>query len=136
MIKRFVPLAFLLAPVAAWAGPATDGTVQPSEWRNPMNSVHIRAANCGGKLCGTVTWANETARADAAAAGSPELVGTEILRDFRREGHNSWRGSVYVPDVRRTFSGTLTFVNSDTMVGKGCVLFGLLCKSQTWTRLR
>jgi uncharacterized protein (DUF2147 family) len=136
MIKHFALIALLLAPVAAVAGPAADGAIQPSEWRNPMNSVHIRAANCGANLCGTVTWADETARADAAAAGSPDLVGTQILRNFRREGRNSWRGSVYVPDVRRTFSGTLTFINSDTMIGKGCVLFGLLCKSQTWTRLR
>ena len=136
MIRLLASLALLVAPVAAWAGPSIDPGFQPSEWRNPKNSVHIRAANCGGNLCGTVTWANDKARADAAAAGEPGLIGTQILRDFRPEGARSWRGSVYVPDVRHTFAGTLTFVDPNTMVGKGCVLFGLLCKSQTWTRLR
>jgi len=134
MLRLLAPLALLLAPAAAFAGPASDGNFQPSEWRNPRNTVHIRAANCGTNLCGVVVWASTAAKTDAGS--DAQLVGTQILRDFRPTGHNSWRGSVYVPDIRHTFSGTLTVIDSDTMVGKGCVLFGLLCKSQIWTRLR
>lgn len=134
MLRLLALVALLLAPTAALAGPATDSNFQPSEWRNPGNTVHIRAANCGTNLCGVVVWASATAKTDV--GGDTRLVGTEILRDFHPAGRNSWRGSVYVPDIRHTFSGTLTVLGPDTMVGKGCVLFGLLCKSQIWTRLR
>lgn len=132
----FLTAALVLIPASAMAAPAPDNAFETSEWRNPKNTVHIRAQNCGTNLCGTIIWASPKARADAAAEGRPELVGTEILRDFKPEGAKVWRGSVYVPDVRRTFAGTLTFIDADTMVGKGCLLFGLLCKTQTWKRLR
>ena len=51
-------------------------------------------------------------------------------------GARTWKGKVFVPDIRKTFSGTLQFEGSDRMTGKGCVLLGIVCKSQTWSRVK
>jgi uncharacterized protein (DUF2147 family) len=128
----------------ALAGPAIAGArnvsnlaaVDASEWRNPKDTVHIRAHRCGDGLCGTISWASEKAMADARKKGVTQLVGTRIFRDFRPTGEARWKGKVYVPDIGQTFSGTLAFTDPNTMVGKGCVLFGAVCKSQTWSRVR
>lgn len=106
-----------------------------TEWANPKNTVHIRAHPCGQDLCGTVSWASDKAKEDARKGGNPNLVGTQLFRGSRASGSASWKGKVLVPDINQTFSGTLTFVDSNTMVGKGCALFGLICKTQTWKRI-
>ncbi len=132
-------LAVALAALSLTAAPAfADEPAPPvaTEWRNPSNSVHVRIDKCGGKLCGTVTWASAKAQADARRGGTQKLIGTRLFRDLEADGPGKWRGKVFVPDIRKTFSGTMSFVNANTMVGKGCVLFGLVCKSQTWSRVR
>jgi len=41
---------------------------------------------------------------------------------------------VFVPDIKKTFSGTVT-IEGDRMIGRGCLLLGVGCKSQTWSRI-
>jgi uncharacterized protein (DUF2147 family) len=131
-------LAVALAAGAALAPAAANDRAAPiaSEWRNPGNSVHVRIDRCGDQLCGTVTYASAKAQADARRGGTQNLVGTRLFRDLRPAGAGKWKGKVFVPDIRQTFSGTITFADANTMVGKGCVLFGIVCKSQTWSRVR
>ncbi|KQT31397.1 hypothetical protein ASG29_15780 [Sphingomonas sp. Leaf412] len=125
-----------LAAVAAIATPAAASAQSiAGTWRNPGDSVRIRVAPCGPGLCGTVVAASERAKADAAAGGTPDLVGTQLLRDFRRGPDGGWEGSVFVPDVGTTVDGTLALDGRDTLVATGC-LFGMLgCKAQRWTRV-
>lgn len=137
--KRSVGILAALIAALSFATPAPAGEHLPlpanTEWANPRNTVHIRAQACGKDLCGVVSWASDKAREDARKGGNPNLVGTQLFRGSRTPGSNSWKGKVLVPDMNQTFSGTLTFVDSNTMVGKGCALFGLICKSQTWKRI-
>ena len=105
-------------------------------WHNPANSVHVRAQRCGEKMCGVVIWANAKAKADSAKGGSPNLVGMDLFKDFTQVDDKHWKGKVFVPDIKKTFSGTVTVVNDDTLTGKGCLIGGLGCKSQTWTRVK
>ncbi|MDG2533604.1 DUF2147 domain-containing protein [Sphingomonas sp. HITSZ_GF] len=105
-------------------------------WANPHNSVHVRYEKCGkGALCGTVVWASDKAKADAKRGGTDELVGTQIFRNLYKDGPNRWKGKVFVPDIRKTFAGTVT-IEGDKMVGRGCLVLGVGCKSQTWTRIQ
>ena len=133
MAAALVAVPFLATPAAA------DDMRAPvaSEWRNPSNSVQVRIDRCGGaKLCGTITWASPKAIADARRGGTEQLVGTRLFRDLAPAGKGKWKCKVLVPDIRQTFAGTLEFADSNTMVGKGCVLFGIICKSQSWSRVR
>ena len=104
--------------------------------RNPQNSVHVRIHPCGKTRCGTVVWANAKAKADSARGGTPNLVGTELFREFREVSPKVWKGKVFVPDVDRVFSGTGTVKDKDTIVARGCLIGNMGCKSQVWTRVK
>lgn len=104
-------------------------------WTNPQRSVQVRAHPCGGNMCGTVVWANAKAQADARKGGMDQLVGTMLFRNFVPKGENVWRGKVFVPDIGRTFSGTVTRTDSQTLKASGCLLGRIGCKSQVWIRV-
>jgi uncharacterized protein (DUF2147 family) len=103
-------------------------------WRNPKNSVHIDIRACGQAICGYVVWATPKAIADAKEAGTPNLVGTQLLREFVRKG-DAWRGKVFVPDMRATFSGSATLIDANNLRARGCLLAGVICKNQVWVRI-
>lgn len=108
---------------------------QDSIWTNPQRSVQVRAHQCGAAMCGTVVWANAKAQADARKGGTDRLIGAQLFQGFVEESEGVWRGKVYVPDIRKTFSGTITVVNPQTLTAKGCLIGRIGCKSQTWTRV-
>lgn len=130
-IAAMAALISAFTPAAAQRGPALAGI-----WRNDSDSVRIRIAPCGPGLCGRVVAASEKAKADAAQGGTDRLIGTELFHDFRREDDGLWYGQVYVPDIDKTFDGTLELVDRDTIVGKGCLFAGFGCKTQSWKRVR
>src|SRR4249920_2702451 len=105
-----VAVAFLLSPAAA-----ISQTEQDNVCRNPQNSVHVRVHPCGKSRCGTVVWANQKAKADSARGGTPNLVGTELFRDFREVSPKVWKGKVFVPDLNRVFTGTGTIKYQNTV---------------------
>lgn len=121
--------------LACTAGLSAQPTAADSVWRNPSNSVHVRIHVCGTSRCGTVVWANDKAKADSARGGTPNLVGTQLFRDFREVSPRVWKGKVFVPDLNRVFSGTGTVKDANTIVARGCLAGNFGCKSQTWTRV-
>jgi uncharacterized protein (DUF2147 family) len=125
-------LALALVALAALPG-AADAPAHV--WANPSKSVHIRFDSCGENVCGTVVWASDKAIADTRKGGGGELVGTQIFRGLRQVKPNMWKGKVYVPDIRKTFGGTVTLAGDDRLIGKGCLIAGIGCKSQVWTRV-
>ncbi|UIJ45895.1 DUF2147 domain-containing protein [Sphingomonas cannabina] len=137
MIAAVVSAVLLTAaPTPATARVEEGIGTLAGEWRNKKDTVHIRTHACGALVCGTVSWASAEAEADARRGGTPELVGTKIFREFRPEGDGSYKGKVFVPDMNRTFAGRLTVTSDDKLLGKGCVLGGLICKTSTWVRVR
>ena len=124
--------ACILLPSAAFAQEVGKDLVL----RNPQNSVHVRIHPCGKTRCGTVVWANAKAKADSARGGTPNLVGTELFREFREVSPKVWKGKVFVPDVNRVFSGTGTVKDKDNIVARGCLIGNMGCKSQVWTRVK
>jgi len=130
-----VPALAALATLSAGSAMAAGKSRSFGLWSNPKGSVHVRATPCGKRMCGVVVWANDKAKADAARGGVPQLVGETLFRDFAREGPDRWRGKVFVPDIGKTFSGTITMLDEDRIEGKGCLIGGIGCKSQIWTRI-
>ncbi len=123
-------VALILDSLPATAAPPITGT-----WRNPAGSVEVAMAPCGARLCGTVVWANDRAKDDAANGGTDRLVGTQLFRGLETDGPGHWSGEVFVPDLGRTVAGTLELVDAGTLEVAGCVVPGLLCQNQTWTRV-
>jgi uncharacterized protein (DUF2147 family) len=131
---RYKSLAAVLI-LAALTGNAPAENISGAVWRNPANSVHIRAQPCGDKMCGVVVWANDKAKADARKGSRAPLVGAQLFHDFVREKKGTWRGSVFVPDIGRTFSGRITMLDSNRLEAKGCLVGRVGCRSQIWTRI-
>lgn len=135
-MRSHLPAMALLAPflmpsqLAAQAQPQSFGT-----WTNPSRSVQVRAHPCGRAMCGSVVWANAKAQADARRGGTDKLIGAELFKDFVQESSAVWRGRVYVPDIDKTFSGTITVVDPRTLRASGCLIGRIGCKSQVWTRV-
>jgi len=117
-------------------------------WSTANNESQVRLANCGGALCGTLVWLKEpidpaTGRpktdkhnADASKQSRP-VLGVQIVLGMRPNGTpDQWSGEVYNASDGRTYSGSFTMTGPNTAELKGCVLGGLICKSQTWTRAK
>ena len=134
MVKpAFGAVALLVAAGSAQAAERAEHSF--GVWRNPQNSVHVRAEPCGARMCGVVVWANDKAKADAARGGTERLEGEKLFRDFTRAGAGQWRGKVFVPDIGKTFSGTIRVIDATHAEGKGCLVGRVGGKAQVWTRV-
>ena len=56
------------------------------------------------------------------------------IGSMKAKGDNSYSGTITDPEADKTYSGKAT-VSGRSMKMSGCVLGGLICKSQTWTKL-
>jgi uncharacterized protein (DUF2147 family) len=135
-IARWMRVPALFAAVALLCAAAPPDRGIEGVWRNSRDTVHLRLAQCGEALCGTVVWANATAKADALKGSGQKLVGSRLITDLRRNGEGSWRGRVYVPDIDRRASATVVQVNPDMLRVSGCLIAGLLCQTRHWHRIR
>lgn len=138
MARLLACMMLTLAPVAV-ARPADAGSARPvvpswtGVWRNTNNTVHIKAASCGANMCATVVWADDKTKATVAAT-KRDIIGMQLLRDFRETGPGAWKGTVYVPDRDMTVSGTITMLDRNTLKAVGCFL-GMFCQTRHWTRI-
>ena len=138
MLRNGLPFLVLTAMAVAAATPAIAAPAPPiyGTWTNPAGSVDVSMAGCGPRLCGTVVRASDKAKADAANGGTDRLIGTQLFRGLVADGPGHWSGEVFVPDLGRTVAGTLALVDADSLEVSGCVVPGLLCQTQVWTRAR
>jgi uncharacterized protein (DUF2147 family) len=105
--------------------------------------VHI--VNCGGAICGNLVWLQEPNdpdtnkpkldknNADAGKKTRP-LIGVPIVLNMKPNGDGSWEGQVYNAEDGNTYSGSFTMNSATSAQLKGCVMGGLICKTQTWTK--
>lgn len=117
-------------------------------WYTADRDSQVRIVNCGGALCGSLIWLKEpidpaTGRPKTdknnpnAAQQSHPLIGVEIVLGMRPSGTpNQWSGKVYNASDGKTYNGSFTLVGPNTAELRGCVLGGLFCKSQVWTRAK
>lgn len=130
--------AALLSPVVAVAADVDSAEAGQiwGYWKNPKGSVHVNIRPCGGvKACGNVVWATPKAQQDTREGGAGNLIGMQIIRELTLGEGGVWRGKVFAPDINMTFSGTARLDGTSKLRAKGCLIGGLLCKAQTWTRI-
>ena len=66
---------------------------------------------------------------------SRPLIGIPIVLNMKPSATpQKWDGDVYNAEDGKTYSGSFTLTGASTAELKGCVLGGLICKAQTWTR--
>jgi uncharacterized protein (DUF2147 family) len=117
-------------PVTASAQAALEG-----HWRNPKGSVVVRVTSCGDAYCGVVIQASDKAKASARKGGTPTLIGTRILSGMKPTGEGTFKGLAFDPKRNIRAPATVRLLGPSTLVVKGCVLSGIICKEQRWTRV-
>ena len=125
----FVALAAAV-PVTASAQAALEG-----HWKNPKGSVVVRVTSCGDAYCGVVVEASDKAKASARKGGTPKLIGTRILSGMKPTGNGTFKGLAFDPKRNIRAPATVRLLSPSTLVVKGCVLSGIICKEQRWTRV-
>jgi uncharacterized protein (DUF2147 family) len=131
------PVAALVLAVFAVPGLAAAQAGDPSgTWLSQSGETKVRIARCGAVWCGTIVW----------VAGPPKdlnnpdpgkrdrnLVGVQMISDIRPSG-DGFSGILYNFQDGKTYSGKMNLKGANAMDLAGCVLNGLICRSQTWTR--
>jgi uncharacterized protein (DUF2147 family) len=130
-----------VAAVLLWLAPlptlAADAT---GVWQRPSGTSRIEITPCGSALCGTLVWL-KTPRADTRnpdpAKRSRSLLGTRTVIGMKPTGSAGvWKGKVYNAEDGKTYSGRMTLEGANKLSLKGCVLGGLICRGETWNRVK
>ena len=115
-------------------------------WLTNEDDARVRIYRCGQDLCGAILSLKEPNdpatgkpkldkfNKDASLRGRP-VVGIELITGLKPKGaSDQWEGSLYNPEDGNTYIGILTIESLLTLKLQGCVLGGLICKSETWKR--
>ena len=127
-MKRIL-LSIAAAALAFGASAPASAQALEGKWANAKRSVIVHVARCGDAYCGTVSWASAKNRERGAEPG------TRVLSDLRRAGDGTFKGKAYEPKRNIRGSATVRQIGPDTMVVKGCAVFGVFCSEQRWTRI-
>ena len=123
--------AALGASGASSAGAQEVFGVWQSEKTDDGRYLQIEVHPCAddrGKVCGTI--------AGAFGGASGANVGKPIIWDMVQDGPNAWDdGRIWKVDEDKVYDSEME-LEGDTLVVSGCVLGGLICKSQRWPRVR
>lgn len=136
---RGMAWALVLAACVTLPNSLQASTLRPDpligEWLNSKGTVTVRIQRCGQTSCGFVVSATEKAKQRAREGGTPNLIGTRVLTNLQPAGDAGFKGQVFDPKRNINASATLRLIGPRTLLVTGCVLAGLICKKQRWTRV-
>jgi uncharacterized protein (DUF2147 family) len=99
--------------------------------------TRVRIARCGQAYCGTIV----SVQGEAKDVYNPDanlknrsLVGVQMISNIQPSG-DGFTGQLYNYKDGKTYTGKMTFAGK-AMQLSGCVLGGLICRSQTWTKVK
>ena len=133
----------IFAGLVLWLAVPAMSTAQPvspaGTWLSENREIQVRIAECGAGYCGTIV-SSRTFKTDVnnpnPSLRSGSLVGTRMIWDLTQSPDGSWTGSLYNPQDGRIYSGRVRVTAPNSLELSGCVLGGLICQSQVWTRVR
>ena len=116
------------------------------DWLTGDKMGMVRIVKCGNALCGTLVWLQypidpqtnqlKTDKHNIAISvrGRP-LIGINVLLNMNPSAtSDKWIGQIYNAEDGNTYIGSFTIYDANTAQLKACVLGGLVCKQQIWTR--
>src|ERR1700722_9837830 len=147
-MKNFRTAAIVVASAIA-LGTMASGLAHAADpagtWWTADRKGKVKIVNCGGAICGTLSWLAEPKDPDTnkpktdknnkdASKQGRLLIGTPIVLSMKPSGADKWDGQVYNAEDGNIYSGSFTMSGANTAQLKGCVMGGLICKGQSWTR--
>ena len=130
MTRFLLAAALLLAGAAAMADPAAG--LWQTERNDEGNLAHVQVAPCGAKLCGTMVRSFGPDNQPIPSAST----GRNLVWDMEPRGDGTYvDGRIWDPGSDRTYRSRMA-LDGDRLKVSGCVAGGLICRSQTWIRVR
>jgi uncharacterized protein (DUF2147 family) len=130
---------FLAAGLLSLLSAGTASAQSPTgEWLVKDGTAHIRIAQCGSALWGVLSWTKGPAGVDEnnpdPAKRSRSILGVPILINMK-PGESQWDGQVYNAQDGSIYTSHIRLVSPDVLSIEGCVLGGLICGGENWTRV-
>ena len=149
MTRSAVTIFRIVAIMALGAFDAN--AAQPADvvgvWLNPNASTRVRISPCGPALCGNIVWLKSSSdpqtgepltdrnNPDPAKRNRP-ILGMQIITDLKPgRADGEWTGQLYSPNEGKTSNFSFSTDGPNNIKIEGCVIIGLLCRTQTWTRV-
>ena len=132
-ILAVIFLACLTSPAAA--APAVDPT---GEWLVADGTARIRIEPCADTLWGVIAWTENPGKDENnpnPAMRDRPVIGMPILLSMKKVEPNRWDGEVYNAENGKTYTSRISLVKADVLRIDGCILGGLFCGGENWTRV-
>jgi uncharacterized protein (DUF2147 family) len=140
---EFLFAAIAVVAIAGLASPSAAASDIFGVWSTEKDNGHVAIMRCGDAICGRVIDAKvlhvnpaqtDIFNPDRAKRARP-LLGLVVLQGYRG-GDGEWFGGMIYDPQTGIASGDsrLMLTSPDTLMVEGCR--AVLCKSQTWTRVR
>lgn len=134
-IAIIISLSIFLFPPAVQA--AEDASVT-GLWLTKKRDAAVQVTPCGDELCGHIAWLHEDEN-PFSITGKP-LCRAQVLSGFKPADNadnknNVWKsGTVYKVDDEKTYRGTLTMLDDNTVELRAYLGIPALGKTKTLTR--
>ena len=135
-MKRFIITGFAGATAALiMAGAAYAGELD-GVWRT-KSGWQVKLYKCGSAYCGRVVGGTtmKDVHNPKKSLRSRKVVGIRMVWGMRKKG-SGYTGQLYNPKDGKTYSGKVKVLSNSAIKLSGCVFGGLICKGQTWVRIR
>ncbi len=121
--STLIAAASLIAATGVPLALASQGPI--GEWQIADGSADVAIRPCGADLCGFVSWSRDAA----------DLVGREVLIDMRPVG-DLWSGTVVNAKDGERYDARMSLISDSVLKIEGCVLGGIFCGDQQWSRVK
>jgi uncharacterized protein (DUF2147 family) len=143
---------FRVVSLAVMALGAFDANAaQPADvvgvWLNPKGTTRVRISPCGSALCGNIVWLKDSNdpktgepltdrnNPDPANRNRP-ILGLQIITDLKPgRAAGEWTAKLYSPNDGNTHDASFWMDGPNGIKMEGCMIVGLICRAQTWTRV-
>lgn len=123
-MMRIAVLAMAGLPLAACPALPQEPSGPSGVWLRDDGNARVRIAPCGDDICATNLWIGDTSQGEEA--------GDRLVMSLQPQSADTWAGTAYDEKRDQTYSITVT-VGESTLVTRGCILGGVLCRDVTWT---
>lgn len=133
---RRVYLAAVLSVVMCSPVLAADPA---GEWLVKDGDARIRIESCANGLWGFISWVQKAGtdrKNPDPVKRTRSIVGVPILRGMMPTKPNKWEGEVYNAESGKMYAANITLISDDVLKIEGCVLGGLFCGGENWTRVQ
>jgi uncharacterized protein (DUF2147 family) len=116
-------------------------------WLTERGLAKVLIAKCAEELCGTIIALKDPIDP---ATGRPQtdtenedptkrsrsVLGIKVIMGMKTDGANKWAGQLYNAEDGKTYGGSLIMDGANALKVKGCIMLGVLCQTQIWTRTK